>query len=390
MSSYVFAWAGFVVMVLVLLAIDLGVFNRKAHEITVKEAGRWSLITVILAMLFAGLIWSNNVPTDIVGGPKHALEFLTGYLIELALSVDNIFVFVLIFSYFSVPTKYQHRVLFWGILGALVFRGVMIGAGAVLIERFHWIIYVFGAFLVFTGIRMATQNEIDIEPEANPALKLVRRFLPVTTAYDGQNFFTHETINGKLRRAATPLFVVLVLVETTDLIFAVDSIPAIFAVTTNPFIVFTSNVFAILCLRSLYFLLAGVIDRFHYLKLGLSVVLVFIGAKMLATFFDIHVNTLVSLLVVAGVLIGSVVLSLLRPPDPHVKEKIHELEEGGVHPERPQTPAQAAETISPPVVEVAAEDAIEEGRPDIPLKVADKTDASESETEPRRRKAGGA
>lgn len=388
MTSYVLAWAGFIAMVLVLLAIDLGVFNRNAHEITAKEAGRWSLITVILAMLFAGLIWSNNVPTDIVGGPKHALEFVTGYLIELALSVDNIFVFVLIFSYFSVPTKYQHRVLFWGVLGALVFRGVMIGAGAVLIERFHWIIYVFGAFLVFTGIRMATQDDVNIEPEANPALKLVRRFLPVTTAYDGQNFFTHENIDGKLRRAATPLFVVLVLVETTDLIFAVDSIPAIFAVTTNPFIVFTSNVFAILCLRSLYFLLAGVIDRFHYLKLGLSVVLVFIGAKMLATIFDIHVNTLVSLLVVAGVLISSVVISLLRPPNPKVAEKIHELEEGGVHPDRPQTAAEAATPISPPVVEVAAEDAAEAGRPDIPLKVADKTDPPAAE--PPRRKAGGA
>ena len=192
MSSYVFAWAGFVAMVLVLLAIDLGVFNRKAHEITAKEAGRWSLITLILAMLFAGLIWSGNIPTDIVGGPKQAVAFITGYLIELALSVDNIFVFVLIFSYFSVPTKYQHRVLFWGILGALVFRGVMIGAGAVLIQRFEWIIYVFGAFLVFTGIRMATQKELEIEPEANPVLKLIRRFKENHKWYFEQSDITRQ------------------------------------------------------------------------------------------------------------------------------------------------------------------------------------------------------
>jgi len=315
-STVLLAWAGFIGVVLALLAVDLGIFNRKAHEITVREAARWSAITAVLAGIFAFLIWQHDLPTDIVGGKKAALEFLTGYMIELALSVDNIFVFVLIFSYFSVPAKFQHRVLFWGVLGALVFRGTMLGAGAVLIHRFEWIIYVFGAFLVFTGIRMAMQDDVEIEPESNPALKLVRRFLPVSGDYDGKHFFTHETIEGRVRRVATPLFVVLILVETTDLIFAVDSIPAIFGVTRDPFIVFTSNVFAILCLRSLYFMLASVIDRFHYLKLGLSVVLVFIGAKMLATMFHVHVDTLVSLLVVAGVLLGSVALSLLRPaPD---------------------------------------------------------------------------
>jgi len=308
------AWGGFLVLVLVLLAVDLGVFNRKAHVIRAREAARWSAITMVLAGLFAALIYTHNLPTDIVGGPRAALDFITGYLIELALSVDNIFVFVLIFNYFAVPAKYQHRVLFWGVLGALVMRGVMIGAGAVLLERFEWIIYVFGAFLVFTGVRMAMQKGVDFEPESNPALKLVRRFLPVSGDYDGKHFFTRETVEGRVRRVATPLFVVLVLVETTDLIFAVDSIPAIFGVTRDPFIVFTSNVFAILCLRSLYFMLASVIDRFHYLKLGLSVVLVFIGAKMLATMFHVHVDTLVSLLVVAGVLLGSVALSLLRPP----------------------------------------------------------------------------
>ena len=314
MATNVLAWVGFVCVVIGLLAVDLGVFNRRAHVISMREAARWSLITMVLAGIFAFLIWHHDLPTDIVGGPKQALEFVTGYLIELALSVDNIFVFVLIFNYFAVPAKYQHRVLFWGVLGALVFRGVMIGAGSVLLQRFEWIIYVFGAFLVFTGIRMALQDDVEFEPESNPALKLVRRFLPVSGDYDGKHFFTKETVEGRVRTVATPLFVVLVLVETTDLIFAVDSIPAIFAVTRDPFLVFTSNVFAILCLRSLYFLLASVIDRFHYLKLGLSVVLVFIGGKMLATIFHLHMETWVSLLVVAGVLLSSVALSLLRPP----------------------------------------------------------------------------
>ncbi|HYH83137.1 MAG TPA: TerC family protein [Longimicrobium sp.] len=373
MTSNVFAWVGFLVVVLALLAVDLGLFNRKAHVITPREAARWSAITMVLALIFAGLIWTNNLPTDIVGGRAHALEFLTGYLIELALSVDNIFVFVLIFSYFSVPPKYQHRVLFWGVLGALVFRGAMIGAGTMLIRQFEWIIYVFGAFLVFTGIRMATQDDVSIEPDKNPALKLVRRILPVTSHYDGQHFFTMENVAGKLRRAATPLFVVLVLVETTDLIFAVDSIPAIFAVTTNPFLVFTSNVFAILCLRSLYFLLAAVIDRFHYLKLGLSVVLVFIGAKMLATMFHFHIDTFISLLVVAGVLGGSVVLSLLKPPSAKVAEKIHALEEGGVHPDIPDSP--------PAVPSLAAR---------APSAHAPPHEADADAPEPPRRKVGGA
>ncbi|HEX2206588.1 MAG TPA: TerC family protein [Longimicrobium sp.] len=289
MNGHVLPYAGFTALVLVILAFDLGVINRKAHVVKVREAGMFAGLTVALASVFTGAIWLNYLPVEGIGGQKDALEFLTGYLIELALSVDNIFVFVLIFAYFKVPPKYQHRVLFWGVLGALVMRGVMIAMGALLIERFHWIIYVFGAFLVYTGIKMATQNEMDIEPEANPALRLIRRFFPVTPDYHGQHFFVKETIGGRLRKAATPLFVVLVMVETTDLIFAVDSIPAIFAVTRDPFLVYTSNVFAILCLRSLYFLLAGVIDKFHYLKLGLSAVLVFIGAKMLATIWHIEV-----------------------------------------------------------------------------------------------------
>ncbi|HEU0016424.1 MAG TPA: TerC family protein [Longimicrobium sp.] len=313
MSGAIWPYIAFNALVLVLLAVDLGLLNRNAHVVKVREAALWAGATVVLALAFAGLMWSGNLPVEGVGGQRDALEFLTGYLIELALSVDNIFVFVLIFSYFRVPPMYQHRVLFWGVLGALVMRGVMIGAGALLIARFHWIIYVFGAFLVYTGIKMATQDELDVEPESNPALKLVRRFMPITHKYHGQHFFVKEEIRGRLRNAATPLFVVLILVETTDLIFAVDSIPAIFAVTRDPFLVYTSNVFAILCLRSLYFVLAGVIDKFHYLKLGLSIVLVFIGAKMLATAADFHVPIGLSLGVVAGVLIGSVVFSLIFP-----------------------------------------------------------------------------
>src|SRR5215210_5717264 len=228
-------WVAFNVFVLGMLAVDLGVFNRKAHVVSMKEALRWTAIVVVVAGVFCAGIFRFR-------GHQAGLEFMTGYLIELALSVDNIFVFILIFSYFKVPPKYQHRVLFWGVFGALVMRGVMVGAGAYLIDRFHWIIYVFGAFLVFTGIRMAMQDEMDIEPDANPVLKLIRRIIPISPSYEGQAFFTKLFIKGHTRRAATPLFVVLVLVETTDLVFAVDSIPAIFAVTKDPFLVYTSNV----------------------------------------------------------------------------------------------------------------------------------------------------
>lgn len=298
-------WVGFNVFVLAMLALDLGVFHRQAHEVSIKEAGAWTALWIALAMVF-------NFGLYHYMGPEAGLQFLTGYLIEKALSVDNIFVFVLIFSYFNVPPRYQHRVLFWGILGALVMRGAMIGAGVALINQFHWIIYVFGAFLVFTGIRMATQTEHAIEPESNPVIRLVRKFTAVTNQYHGQNFFVREEVGGKMRRVATPLFVVLVLVETTDLIFAVDSIPAIFAVTTDPFLVYTSNVFAILGLRALYFLLAGVIHKFHYLKLGLSVVLVFVGVKMLL--IDVYKIPIgLSLGVIASVLAVSVVASLLFP-----------------------------------------------------------------------------
>jgi tellurite resistance protein TerC len=291
------------------LAIDLGIFNKKAHAASVREAATWSAVWITLSLGFAALILH-------LYGKQSALEFVTGYLIEYSLSVDNIFVIVLIFSYFRIPEKYQHRVLFWGIIGALLMRGTMIGAGAILIRQFHWIIYVFGAFLVFTGVRMATHDEGDIEPEANPILRLVRRILPITHDYRGQEFFVKEPPQRGAPPAimATPLFVVLVLVETTDLIFAVDSIPAIFAVTKDPFLVYTSNVCAILGLRSLYFLLAGVINKFHLLKLGIAAVLTFVGVKMLvSSFYEIPI--LMSLLVIIGVLATSVVASVVFPKE---------------------------------------------------------------------------
>ena len=299
-------WLGFGVFIVTMLAIDLGVINRKAHVISIREAARWTVVVVVAAALFNAWVFQAR-------GQVPGLQFLTGYLIELALSVDNLFVFVLIFSYFRVPPAYQHRVLFWGIFGALLMRGAMILAGWYLIERFHWITYVFGAFLLFTGIRMALQDDIDIEPEANPVLRVVRRFVPVSASYDGQRFFARETIAARPTYLATPLFVVLIMVETTDLVFAVDSIPAIFAITTDPFIVFTSNVFAILGLRSMYFLLAGIIDTFHYLKLGMSVVLSFVGVKMLITYFHLEIPIAISLGVVAGILGLSVLASMIFP-----------------------------------------------------------------------------
>jgi tellurite resistance protein TerC len=310
----VWLWAGFNLFVLAMLAVDLGIFHRKAHEVSIWEAAAWSAVWVILAMVFATGVYH-------VAGAQAGLEFLAGYLIEKALSVDNLFVFVLIFSYFGVPPRYQHRVLFWGILGALVMRGTMIGAGAYLVHRFEWILYIFGAFLVFTAIRMATQEDEEIEPEANPVLRLVRRFLPVSKDYHGQRFFVREGRGprGGARWVATPLFLVLVLVETTDLIFAVDSIPAVFAVTHEPFLVYSSNIFAILGLRALYFLLAGIIRRFHYLKFGLSVVLGFVGVKMLMV--EIYkIPIAASLATIVTVLAVTMVASLLFPPVPVAEE----------------------------------------------------------------------
>ena len=311
MDGMFWVWVGFNVFVLAMLAVDLGIFHRDAHAVSVKEALTWSVVWITLSLAFNGLIWlfwDRISPGSDLSNSDAALAFLTGYLIEKALSVDNIFVFVLIFTYFSVPATYQHRVLFWGILGALLMRGAMIALGAALIEEFHWIIYVFGAFLIFTGIRMAMQQDEAIHPETNPVVRLFRRFIPVSPTYEGDKFFVRHA--GALM--ATPLLLVLIIVETTDLIFAVDSIPAIFAVTHDAFIVYTSNVFAILGLRSLYFVLAGVIHKFHYLKLGLSVVLVFVGAKMLLTDTPFKIATPVSLVVVALIITTAVVASLVR------------------------------------------------------------------------------
>jgi len=300
-------WIGFNVVVLAILALDLGFLHNRNEKVSVREAATWSAVWVGLSLSFALAIYLTQ-------GRESGLEFLTGYLIEYALSVDNIFVFVLIFSYFNVPEKYQHRVLFWGIIGALVLRGVMIVAGSALVTRFSWTLYIFGAFLVFTGIRMALQkDETAYNPEHDPVLKLTRKLIPVTNDYRGDKFFVREPdAQGKSRIAATPLFVVMLIVNTTDIIFATDSIPAIFAVTRDPFIVYTSNICAVLGLRALYFLLAGVVDKFVYLKLGLSIVLIFIGLKMLLEAF-VHIPILASLGVVGAVLGTSIYASVKWP-----------------------------------------------------------------------------
>ena len=300
-------WIGFNVVVLAILALDLGFLHNRNEKVSVREAATWSAVWVALSLSFALAIYLTM-------GKESGLEFLTGYLIEYALSVDNIFVFVLIFSYFNVPEKYQHRVLFWGIIGALVLRGVMIVAGSALVTRFSWTLYIFGAFLVFTGVRMALQkDETAYNPEHDPVLKLTRRLIPVTNDYRGDKFFVREPdAQGKSRVAATPLFVVMLIVNTTDIIFATDSIPAIFAVTRDPFIVYTSNICAVLGLRALYFLLAGVVDKFVYLKLGLSIVLIFIGLKMLLEAF-VHIPILASLGVVGAVLGTSIYASVKWP-----------------------------------------------------------------------------
>ncbi len=314
MEVSIWAWVGFLVVVLGLLALDLGVFHRSAHAVTIREAATWTVVWISLSLLF-------NLGIYFWGGADPAIDFLTGYLVEYSLSVDNIFIFVLLFTYFRVPAAYQHRVLFWGILGALVMRGTMILLGAALIERFEWIIYIFGAFLFFTGIRMffSQDEEEEIHPEGNPLVRLARRFVPVTREMQGERFFVK--LDGRI--FATPLFIVLLIVESTDLIFAVDSIPAIFGITTEPFLIFTSNICAILGLRSLYFLLAGVMDKFYYLKTGLAFVLTFVGVKMLLPFvtgffvpqvFDhpIHVDNRVSLAVITSTLVIAVVASLIR------------------------------------------------------------------------------
>jgi len=306
----IWLWIGFNVFVLAMLALDLGVFHKKAHIVSIKEATIWSAVWIGLALVFnLGLyfFWDEISPASHYSNREAALAFFTGYLIEKSLSVDNIFVFVLIFTFFAVPAIYQHRVLFWGIIGALIMRATLIAVGATLLKEFHWIIYLFGGFLIFTGIKMALHRNQEMHPERNPLVKLLRKIMPVAEDYEGDKFFIRRA--GKLM--ATPLFLVLLLVESTDLIFAVDSIPAIFAVTNDPFIVYTSNVFAILGLRSLYFLLAGVVDKFYYLKLGLSVVLVFVGIKM--TIVDIYkIPVGLSLGVIFIILAISITASLWR------------------------------------------------------------------------------
>ena len=296
-----FVWIGFIGFVLLMLGLDLGVFNRKSHEIKIKEALTWSAVWISLALVF-------NYGIYVFMGKEKAVEFLTGYVIEKSLSIDNLFVFIMLFTYFKVETKYQHKVLFWGILGALILRAIFIFAGVALINKFHWIIYVFGALLIFTGIKMIFQKEEQLEPEKNPLVRLFKKFFPVTEKEHGDKFFVK--LEGKT--FATPLFIVLLMVEFTDLIFAVDSIPAILAITNDTFIIFTSNVFAILGLRSLYFALAGITKYFYYLKYGLSAILVFVGIKM--TIVDWYKIPIVySLYVIAGILTLSVLISLAFP-----------------------------------------------------------------------------
>jgi tellurite resistance protein TerC len=297
------AWIIFGLLIASFLALDLFVFHREAHEVKPREALIWVCVWITAALAFCGILYFWR-------GPEAAGEFLAGYLIEQSLSVDNMFVFALVFGYFAVPVKLQHRLLFWGIVGAVIFRAVFIGAGAVLLENFHWTMYVFGAFLVYTGLRLLRHTDDQIEPDKNPVLRVMRRFVPMTDRLHGQSFFTRQ--GGRLM--ATPLFAVLVVIETTDVVFAVDSIPAVFAVTSDPFIVFTSNAFAILGLRALYFLLADMMGRFVYLKYGLAAILTLVGAKMLLA--DVYkVPVWLSLSAIAAILAVTVLISLRATPD---------------------------------------------------------------------------
>ncbi len=310
-AEYYWFYLGFTVFVLMMLALDLGVFHRNAHEVSFKEATTWSVVWVSLALLFnVGFYYyaASNFPTDVAW--TKSLEFLTGYIVEKSLSVDNIFVFVMVFAYFAVPAKYQHRVLFFGIVGALIFRAIFIAGGAYLMQ-FHWVIYVFGAFLIITGIKLMLVPEKDIDPNKNILIRLFKKLVPVTSEYHGQKFFVR--LKGVLH--ATPLFIALLFIEVTDIIFAVDSVPAIFAITKEPLIVFTSNIFAILGLRAMYFMLAGAVDKFHFLKYGLSVVLIFVGLKMvwLNDAFGGKFPISYSLGIILGVIGLSVVFSLMFP-----------------------------------------------------------------------------
>ena len=296
-----YLWTGFLVFVFIMLALDLGVFHRKTHEVKISEALIWSAVWISLALIF-------NYGIFIFMGKEKAIEFLTGYVIEKSLSIDNLFVFIMVFTYFNVEPKYQHKILFWGILGALIMRAIFIFAGVALISMFHWIIYVFGGFLIFTGIKMLFHKDEKLDPNKNPLVIIFKKFFPVTEQMHGSKFFVK--INA--RTVATPLFIVLLVIEFTDLIFAVDSIPAILAISNDTFIIFTSNVFAILGLRALYFALAGITKYFYYLKYGLSAILVFVGIKMImAEFYKIPV--VYSLLSILGILIISILFSVIYP-----------------------------------------------------------------------------
>jgi tellurite resistance protein TerC len=299
MGISIYFWIGFHVFVFIMLALDLGVFQKHTHTVSVKEAIIWSSVWIFLALVFNAFVFLEF-------GKIKALEFLTGYVIEYSLSVDNIFIFILIFTYFAVNPKYQHKILFWGILGALIMRGIFIITGVALINKFHWIVVIFGGFLLFTGLRMLFQKETEVNPEKNPIIRFFRRFLPVTETTHGDRLFIKE--NSKLK--ATPLFLVLLIIESSDLIFAVDSIPAILAISKTTFIVYTSNIFAILGLRSLYFAISGMMGYFRYLKVGLSFVLIFVGVKMLASFFHFEIPILLSLGTIISILLISILASV--------------------------------------------------------------------------------
>ncbi len=301
--NQILLWTGFGVFVVAMLVLDLAVFHKKAHAVKIKEALMWSAIWIALALFF-------NIGVYIHKGPDTALRFLTGYLLEKSLSVDNLFVFLLIFQYFQVPQKYQHKILFWGILGALIFRAIFIAAGITLIHKFHWIIYVFGAILIWTGLKLALEKEKEVEPEKNIVLKIFKKLMPIANQYEGEKFF----IKKDGRNFATPLFVVLLVIETTDVIFAVDSIPAILAISHDPFIVYTSNVFAILGLRALYFALSGVMQMFKHLHYGLAAILVFVGTKMLISEFY-KIPIWISLSVIAFILCLSIIASTWKLPE---------------------------------------------------------------------------
>jgi len=300
MGVGIYFWIGFHVLIFLILSLDLGILNKKAHKIPLKEAIIWVAVWVTFALLF-------NLFVFFEFGKIKALEFFTGYLIEYSLSVDNIFVFILIFSYFAVKDQYQHKILFWGIIGALVLRGIFIFTGVALISKFHWIVIIFGGFLVVTGIKMLTQKEISVDPEKNPVVNFFRKFLPVSDELHGSRLFTRQ--NGRI--FATPLFLVLLVIESSDLIFAVDSIPAVLAISQDRFIVYTSNIFAILGLRSLYFAVAGIMGYFRYLKIGLAFVLTFVGLKMLASYFRFEIPILLSLAVIITILLASILASVI-------------------------------------------------------------------------------